>query len=257
MSNFYITSHYELNNNHQVKTKPNTGELEGMKFQCFWISLLDHLHQNGNNYLTLRMLRTQAGLGPDTEQIMFDNAYLVNEKPIFYNAAEQIAKIYELTIKIHTTTRNGNIVSPRATIGSGPNIVHIAQFGEHHFELIDTIDGSNFVPAVLVNGNLTKELDDPNKKNIYLVLSENQGLLQIINDQITIHYFAYNEELKAKIDLLSTIDLSSDEKAVFIMQYDDIINNIVTEINKTEQKKYRLEEENSSLMLLISEYEKM
>jgi hypothetical protein len=123
--------------------------------------------------------------------------------------------------------------------------------------LIDEIDGLDFVPAVLVNGDLTKKIDDPNKERVYLELSEKQGLLQMLHDQVVVHYSTYDNQLKEKDKIKESTFFIPDEKAIFLTQCDEFINNLVTTINQADQWKQRLEEEISTLALLISEYGKI
>ncbi len=141
-------------NNTKVRTIGNGGMLEGMMYQCFWISVLDYLHRNEYPGLTLKKLRTQAGLGKNTENMMFDTDYNVRDEngfviPIFLNAAETIAQLYNLRIQIYTVNAQGVIHGVRGLIGNGENLVEIAQFGLGHFELIDNY-GSDFVPVVVI-----------------------------------------------------------------------------------------------------------
>lgn len=164
----------------KVKTISNTGSLEGMSLQCFWISILDYLHRNGHPYLTLRELRRNAGLGADTEHEIF---VIGDGQTIFYNAATLITEIYNLSIQIYSATRYGDFAvtdSPRGLIGDGANLVELAQFGIGHFELIDNVDGSEFIPAVLVKRKLKKITDiDPTMRDRYLILSEYQSMLKL------------------------------------------------------------------------------
>ena len=73
-----------------AKTIRNTGQMEGMRNQCFWISILNFLNRNGHS-LTLRELRNSVGLNRDTESTMFDS--FNNE---FNNAAIRAVEIYNL-----------------------------------------------------------------------------------------------------------------------------------------------------------------
>ena len=244
-----------------VKTIDNTGEREGMELQCFWISILDYLNHHGHPDLTLRELRTQADLNQDTEHTMFDIDYLVgpelDRQAIFFNAAIQVAEIYDLRIQIYTARRNGEveITTPRGLIGTGTNLVEIAQFGIGHFELIDETNGTDFIPAVLVKGKLKKDIDDPAMKYVYMELSEHHGLLKILKDTLKVNSTVYNKELETKKDLTQSQFLTSDQKAIFITQYDKNLDELVTEINLIENKISRLEEEISSLTLIISNFE--
>jgi len=82
---------------------------------------------------------------------MFDIDHLVGlnkDVPIFYNAAVQLARHYDLRIQVYAANRVGKITfkgGPKGLIGEGNHLVEIAQFGETHFELID-----NDVPIVCV-----------------------------------------------------------------------------------------------------------
>jgi hypothetical protein len=244
-----------------VKTIPNNGALEGMSVQCFWISILDYLKRNGHPSLTLRELRNQGGLGTDTEQTMFDIDYLVgpelDRQPIFFNAAIRIAELYNLRIQIYTASRssgdNIGITTPRASIGDGTNLVEIAQFGIGHFELIDA-NGSNFIPAVFIKGELTKNID-PVMKDIYYQLSENEGMLQILNSELTVNNYNYDKELKAKEDIKKSVYFTPSQKDIFITEQEQSLDKLVNNINVIEKKIKQLEEEISSFKLIISEFE--
>ena len=247
----------------RVKTVENTGSREGMSMQCFWISILDHLRINGHPTLTLRELRNQAGLGPDTENMIFDIDYLVgpplDRQPIFFNAAIRIAEIYNLRIQVYAANRDGEFAltdSPRGLIGTGANLVELAQFGIAHFELIDEAHGSDFVPAVLIKGELKKATDiDSTMKDRYLQLSEYQGMLKILRDQSKVNSIVYERELKTKEELKASPELSSDQKSIFLTQHEKFLDKLVQEINATDTRIQRLQEEISSLMVIISEFE--
>ena len=145
-------------NNTIVRTIENRGRLEGMTNQCFWISVLQYVHRHGYPELTLKELRNDAGLQENTENMIFDTDYYARDAdgfaiPIFINAAENIARIYNLRIQIYTVNAQGVITGPRALIGNGEHLVEIAQFGLGHFELIDN-NGTDFVPAVVIKGDI-------------------------------------------------------------------------------------------------------
>ena len=237
-----------------VKTIGNTGAREGMTLQCFWISILDYLNRHGYPYLTLKDLRYQAGLEEDTEHMSFDVDYSEGGYLIFFNAAEQIARVYNLRIQIYTAFRNGKITTPRGLIGNGINLIEIAQFGIGHFELIDATNGSKFIPAVLINGNLTKNID-PEIEYIALTLSDKQGSLQILKQLLKRHHSTYNDVIKEKENIMASTELKPNEKKESIEDQNQFINFIVNLINETAQKIDRLEEELSTLKVLISEFE--
>jgi hypothetical protein len=242
----------------KVRTIGNDGRLDGMSMQCFWISILNYLHKHGHS-LTLRELRTNAGLGFDTEHTMFDIDYSVDGMAIFYNAATQIAEIYDLRIQVYAANRDGEFAltdSPRGIIGAGRNLVELAQFGIAHFELIDADMGRAFVPAVVVKGELKKITDiDSAMKDRYLILSEHQSMLKILRDQSKVNSVVYQRELKTKEELSRSTDLSSDQKAIFLKQHNEFLDKLVRELSAIETEIKRLQEEISSLIVIISEFE--
>ena len=240
----------------RVRTIPNSGALEGMTNQCFWISILNYLQRNGHPALTLRQLRTNAGLGANTEHIMFDVDHRdINGNVIFFNAAVRLTQIYNLNIQVLTVDQMGNVLGPRAHIGNGINFVEIAQFGLAHFELINGEIGGAFVPAVIVKGELTKEIN-PQMKSTYLQLSEQQGLLKILREQLKEDHRHYDESLKEKATIQSSTEYNGEEKAQFLTQIDEFINRLVSDIGTKEKKIEQLEQEISSLTFIISEFEK-
>ena len=239
----------------RIRTISNSGALEGMTNQCFWISILNYLQRNGHPALTLRQLRTDAGLGADTEHTMFDNDYKdKNGNLILFNAATRIAELYNLNIQVYGVNRNGEIIGPRAHIGNGLNFVEIAQFGLAHFELINGDNGAAFVPAVIVKGTLTKDIDQQ-KKGAYLQLNETELLLK---DLTNVLYKNINDNIsteKARSDIES-LNIKEESKKEQL----DAINKIITEqllelhLQFTEIDKIKLEIK--SLQFAINDIEK-
>jgi hypothetical protein len=244
----------------RVKTIPNSGVLEGMTNQCFWISILNYLQRNGHPALTLRQLRTRAGLGADTEHTMFDidhrnrHGHVDN---IFYNAATRIANLYNLRIQVYSVDQRGEILGGRAHIGDDPNnpVVEIAQFGLAHFELINGVGGA-FQPAVVVKGKLTKVINQKMKPR-YLELSEHQGFLKILEKQLKedADYY-YSRILKERDDINSSNVFTPEEKEIFLREWNTNKDKFVLNYKAKEKKIKQLKEEISSLTLIISEFEK-
>jgi len=246
-------------NNTKVRTIGNGGSLEGMTYQCFWISVLEYLRRHGYPRLTLKELRTQAGLGQDTENMMFDTDYNARDEngfaiPVFLNAAERIAQIYNLRIQIYTVNAKGVITGARGLIGNGRNLVEIAQFGLLHFELIDN-NGSDFVPAVVIKGEIKKDIPS-DIKNIYIQLSENQGFLGILNEQVKHNVSAWKDQyLQVQRNINLSNEFTPEQKTEFLKQSENFAKTLSSEITAEKQKINELKEENSTLALLISEYE--
>jgi hypothetical protein len=240
----------------RIRTISNSGALEGMTNQCFWISTLQYLQINGHPALTLRQLRNNIGLGVNTEHTMFDVDHRdIDGNVIFFNAAVRLAEIYNLNIQVLTVDHMGNVLGPRAHIGNGVNFVEVAQFGLAHFELINGEIGGAFVPAVIVKGKLTKEIK-PQMKSTYLQLSEQQGLLKILKEQLKEDHRQYDESLKEKTTIQSSTVYTGEEKGAFLTNIDEFTNRLVSDIGTKEKKIEQLEQEISSLILIISEFEK-
>jgi len=139
----------------RVNVIQNNGSEEGMVNQCFWISIKDYLRRSGNiPDMTLRRLRQEAGLDATTERTVFDVT-----NPLFENAANRIAQLYNLQINVYPLEGNGTIKFNGNLIDrinpSGGNIVNIGQYGIYHFNLIVESGGTPYTPAVNINNNFT------------------------------------------------------------------------------------------------------
>jgi len=148
----------------RVRTIPNTGSLEGMTNQCFLISVLQYLQRNGHPALTLTQLKRLFGLGPDTDNMMFDVDERNDRGHVYmFNAAAMIALNYGLRIEIVGVRQDGEVLGPRGVIGNGPNHLRIAQYGLAHFELIDDVNGNQFVGKELHNGLVANGVYSPSE----------------------------------------------------------------------------------------------
>jgi hypothetical protein len=240
-----------------VETIFNDGSQENMINQCFWISILQYLKLNGHKDLTLRELRKQAGLDSKTERMMFDTNYLINEGneniPIFVNAANEIADLYDITIEVYTVDHTGKVLNQRDSIGSSKNIVRIAQFGLLHFQLIDKT-GDTFIPAVPINGELTTTTDiDPQYKQLYIELNENLGMMEFFNDHLKQLKKKYNNSITNKNHILNLYDITPQEKKQIVSRIDEEINKTVTTINNIEKKITDYQNSNLSINHIINE----
>jgi hypothetical protein len=161
----------------EVKTIFNSGSLEGMSNQCFWISILDYLKKTTHPNATLLEVRTIAGLDASTQHQMFSIGGKAHKSELYYAAVNKVAAHYGLTIHIFTASHTGlvNFSKPRAIFGSGSHYVPIAQFGLGHFQLIDS-NGSKFIPAVEIDGviqTISPSISSE-KKDAYLLKSEEE-----------------------------------------------------------------------------------
>ena len=241
----------------KVNTISNSGSLENMSNQCFWISILDYLQSHGHEKLTLHELRSNAGLDSKTERMMFDTNYLINKGneniPIFFNAANRIAGIYDIQIEVYSVNREGIVINQRDEIGASKNIVPIAQFGLQHFELIDN-KGKPFIPAVPINGKLTTTTDINLKlKNLYIQLNENLGMMELFNDHLKQLREKYNNSITNKEHILNSDDITHKEKNNFVFHIDKELNETETSINNLEKKIKDYQNENLSIIHIINE----
>jgi hypothetical protein len=239
----------------QIKTIRNTGEMEGMINQCFWISILNFLNSNGHPNLSLREFRHSIGLNRDTERTMFDS--FNND---FHNAAIRAAEIYNLTITAYTVTSSGRIIFGAATFGNGPNIVDIAMFGQNHFELIIE-DGNAFVPAIIFKNELKKidEIEyniDENMKKKYLELNETINNLHFYKDELKKNIKKESEIKDQEIKAIESSSEYSDEEKQFFLKIEQTNYIKLKKQNKLLTKRIsELEENIASIKLIIKLYE--
>jgi hypothetical protein len=236
-----------------VKTRSNTGRMEGMKNQCFWISILHFLNSNGYPNLSLRELRNNVGLDRFTERTMFDSF-----NNIFHNAATRAVEIYNLTITVYAVTSVGKVINGCATYGHGPNIVNIAMFGQGHFELIIE-DGDTFVPAIIFKNELKKidEIEyniDDKMKQTYLELNENINYLTFYKIEFKDNITKMNKKTLDIINIMES-ELYGDTKNIFLKMEQDNFKKI-KRINRLILNKIKkIEEDISSFKLIIKLYE--
>ena len=237
-----------------AKTIRNTGQMEGMRNQCFWISILNFLNRNGHS-LTLRELRNSVGLNRDTESTMFDS--FNNE---FNNAAIRAVEIYNLTITVYTVTSSGRIIRGAASYGNGQNIVNIAMFGQRHFELI-VEDGNTFVPAVIFKNELKKfdEIEyniDVNMKQKYLELNDTINYLNFYKDELKDNNTKMEQHKKMYMIMQENTELYGDTKQTFLNMEKEYYKEMKKQKRLLTKQIKHLEEEISSLELIIELYEK-
>jgi hypothetical protein len=237
-----------------IKTIPNNGMLDGMTLQCFWISILQYIKRHSHSSLTLRELRSQAGLDSRSEHIMFDTWATNKEGRLYFiEAADIIAHMYHINIQVYIANRhrNGTIhineqptyFFPMGEPVSGYSTVRLVNFGIH-FELIDD-KGSEYVPLVSYKGNAKKITEVPiNEQEHYLKNSEYELLQTLEYHRMEINN-KYIEELRS-IDELKFLSLKEKEelKRQTKSKIDlDNITKIINEIKeKTEQEKYEIKQ---------------
>ena len=236
-----------------VKTIRNTGQMEGMHNQCFWISILNFLNRNGHS-LTLRELRDSVGLDERTQYIMFDS--FNNE---FNNAAIRAAEIYNLTITAYTVTSSGRIIRGAASYGNGQNIVNIAMFGQAHFELIIE-DGNTFTPAVIFKNELKKidEIEyniDVNMKQKYLELNETINNLNFYKDELKENIDKMDQKTTDIINIMGNPELYGDATKQFLKIEQEYYEEMKKQKVLLTKHITHLEDNIASIKLIIKLYE--
>ena len=221
------TRYIRPNNDKYVKTEYNSGKIEGMSNQCFWISIQQFLRNNGYPNLTVREIRRNAGLDINTENIMFDS-----EIEVFRKAAEAITRNYNLTINIVPVNSHGQVLYGGEIIeriGKGSDNVNIAQFGTYHFQLItndvNNPAESNFIPAVVIDNNIV----DINYNNLSDINEEKLNIKIMLTD-LELEIKSYKNTLESfRSDYLNYKQLkeqSTDPKEI------DNITNMARELEK-------------------------
>jgi hypothetical protein len=244
----------------KVTTKSNSGRLEGMSNQCFWISILDYLHDNGYPELTLRELRKfmiDANLKINKENEIFDS-------DLYREASEYIANIFDLKIQAYLIDSNGYILYSGEiinTIGDGRNVVNIAQFGQYHFELIinrENNSNNNFRPLVLINNDLTDVNKIPeNIRKQYIKLSENQGEIIIIEKLLKESQSELDKQKKRKNEIKQSPYYTQSEKNQKILKINLFLQNeLIPDIKAKTKRIDELKDEMLSLETIIKLYKK-
>jgi hypothetical protein len=224
------------------------------------------LRSNGISHnITLKQLRVHAGLDESTQHTSFDDA-----TPFFIEAVNKIVKKYNLVIHVYKVDREGRILyfgnlypdtianSIRNnlnydTLYKNKHIVDIANYGLDHFELIDTIRGENFQPAVCINNKITKiDVLKPELQNTYLDLYEKKGMLDIVYKQLVEDEKMLSKKIEEKDGTEKSKEYNSEtEKKMFLSELNSEISNINNDINDKENFIKNLKDEIDSLELII------
>jgi hypothetical protein len=223
---------------------PNSGAIEGMTQQCFWISIFNYLQRypivNIAEVENVRQLRTLVGLEKDTENLPFDE-----DDIRFRNALESLTAIFDLKIIVHYINAHGNQIILRQPLTgiqedairpineAGRNIVHITQHGLNHFQYI-VEDGVGAGDNGVLVGNKfykDKKMEDA---------ADNETMFKVYEEEIK-----KLNELKVKMNKEFTIEgVSSFLLPSYYDSFEDEIGRINKEIKKYEKK---LEKTNDDL----------
>jgi hypothetical protein len=236
-----------------VRTIPNSGAKDGMTNQCLWISILDYLNGHGFPALTLRELRTQAGLQADTEHILFD---IVTES--YRIALNLIVNRYNLQIDFLPIDGNGTVLyngQLLERIGNGANRLEIAQYGSYHFQLING-EGQQFVAMVPVKSKLVnKNTLEKDVANLYDNYYSKIFLLKFIHFQLAEDLKNLNDNNNQKKEITESDVYTKDEKREFIKHIDEFLKKLNKDIYVKKENIPKLEKEIRDLKEQIEAYE--
>ena len=220
---------------------PNSGVIEGMSNQCFWISIFNYLERNPKantlNVRSVRQLRNSVGLGPDTEHFQFDE-----NDPRFQNALTNLTKIFNLQIVVHFINAHGKQIIHRDVRGgeerevirtineNGRNIVHITQHGLYHFQYM-VESGVRGIGAgdngVLIGDKFYKDKKIEDITDITTIIEVYEEEIKKLN------------ELKNKLSNEFTIDGESPSLIeTILISYNEEIDKINKQIKKYEDLIY-------------------
>ena len=236
---------------------PNSGMIEGMSQQCFWIFILNYLQRNPIDNIAevenVGQLRTLVGLGKDTEHLPFDE-----DDIRFRNALESLTAIFDLQIVVHFINAHGNQIIirdhrtgiPKEAIrpinDGGSNIVHITQHGLYHFQYMVAGGVGAGDNGVLVQDKLSK---DKNIENI----TNNETMVKVYEEEIK-----KLNQMKVKMDKEFKPERANKEDLeIFYISYNDEINRINKEITKYEEKLEVLRKYNKTKFIKRSKIEAM
>ncbi len=261
------------------ETIHNTGTIidEGITYhsQCFWISIQDYYKYKYNTDITIRKLKTDAGLDLlRTQNEMADIDIGVASNTRYIDAVNRLARALNIRIRIYVTTNGlpyqytlerlggNNIPIPAFdTKNIGAEIINIARAGMH-FELI--IDGpfinrlerhrylapsirfdrpSRIKPTAILISKKGEEFTEDDKS-----LNPNQKeavrkYLQIQDNNIRIQLLnkskqEYEKQLLSLVDAiinLNSAGLTEEEKKPLVKDYQEQFPTIEEEINKIDR----------------------
>ena len=226
----------------------NTGSIKGLNGnyinQCFWISILDYLNKiKKNNYTIddIRLIASKNNTVINSTNSVFD--YQLHE-----NAAINLAEVFDLSIEIYYSNRNGELLNtewisdnnPAYIFGTGANRVPIVAYGDH-FQLIiksnsinleneiDLIESTTFVPNIklAISMNSDKEYDKQLDSSIHEYVENKQKinymtkLIHELNKSLIQHN---EDESLDKIIIISQIENDINKLEVENQSYNEIIN---------------------------------
>jgi hypothetical protein len=257
----------------------NTGTIidEGITYhsQCFWISIQDYYKYKYNTDITIRKLKTDAGLDLlRTQNEMADIDIGVASNTRYIDAVNRLARALNIRIRIYVTTNGlpyqytlerlggNNIPIPAFdTKNIGAEIINIARAGMH-FELI--IDGP-FINRLERNRYLAPSIrfDRPSRIKPTAILISKKGeefteddkslnpnqkeavrkYLQIQDNNIRIQLLnkskqEYEKQLLSLVDAiinLNSAGLREEEKKTLVKDYQEQFPTIEEEINKIDR----------------------
>jgi hypothetical protein len=222
----------------------NNGTLDGSSEysnQCFWLSVLSYLHDNGYHGLTLQQLRDYADMPEYTKTTR------VNVDRYIYNIY-RICILFDLQIQIFVIKDECISSDPDEILGNGSNIVHIVQYGGFlHFQRIVFFEGLDSLPEKRPFKETHTEIPDIDEKLIRIPFDRVRqeidheieiGTLHLPNKEVfSLHVSSTGKSIKPKLLINGkTISLNDKDKIETIeLRYLSDIEKLTTDfiINKT------------------------
>jgi len=247
----------------------NNGQKDTMKNQCFWISILDYLTRTGHPNLTLTELRFQATGGID-EQI--NNPDEMIDSDLHMNAILRITEIYDLRLELYFFNNSSNDLystEPSQIVGIGTRRIPLVQYGAHYNLIIK----ADFV--IDLEKDFSRNNGPKYEQHVYIpdislaigydIQNDNNNKLieNIINIKQQIDFIKHEikninlerdshtnfiENLRSSIYTIKNLE----ENTAFL---ENDINNIITDIEKTDEKLSEAIENKKELEILLVELE--
>ena len=254
---------------------PNGGGQPGvsMSSQCIWICIKDYLNYHRGIITTVRELKSQVGLGPETDHQEYNQENLHQ-----FFALQSLCQIHNISLCFIFTDHDGSIrreslellgnMRPFQIIneGRGEN-VYIATYGAH-FELIifapnyalerhqrATIQGQEYHPKVLINNEFiepSRAHNDEERQKIaaMMELVDTTQLISILEEDLR-RIESEIEYNRRSIKNLKNSTLTPEENEMLAASYYEIIRTAESQMRRLMEQLVSLNQQKSSLELII------
>jgi hypothetical protein len=254
---------------------PNGGGQPGvsMSSQCIWICIKDYLNYHRGIITTVRELKSQVGLGPETDHQEYNH-----EDYRSRTALIRLCEIYDITLHFIFTNHDGTIrresldeygeMRPFESINRGTqNNLYVASYGAH-FELIifapnyalerhqrATIQGQEYHPKVLINNEFiepSRAHNDEERQKIaaMMELVDTTQLISILEEDLR-RIESEIEYNRRSIKNLKNSTLTQEENEMLAASYYEIIRTAESQMSRLMEQLVSLNQQKSSLELII------